>query len=55
MTDKKNAADKRVSLAPLDFEKALGGILQAGPHAEDKDDASQSDKQHSDLSSKERQ
>ena len=27
--------DKRVSLAPLDFEQALGGILQAGPHPKD--------------------
>ena len=27
--------DKRISLAPLDFEQALGGILAAGPHVED--------------------
>lgn len=27
--------DKRVSLAPLDFEQALGGILRAGPHPKD--------------------
>lgn len=27
--------NKRVSLAPLDFEEALKGLLQAGPHPQD--------------------
>lgn len=27
--------DKRVSLAPLDFEQALKGLLQAGPHPQE--------------------
>lgn len=27
--------DKRISLAPLDFEEALEGLLQAGPHPKD--------------------
>jgi len=35
MTDEKYSADKRISLAPLDFEEALGGILAAGPHPKD--------------------
>lgn len=30
--DRPLKTDKRVSLAPLDFEQALGGILRAGPH-----------------------
>jgi hypothetical protein len=29
---KKGRADKRISLSPLSFEEALGGILKAGPH-----------------------
>ena len=38
--DRPRRNDKRVSLAPLDFEQALGGILRAGPHP--KDDGPQS-------------
>jgi hypothetical protein len=34
--------DKRVSLAPLDFEQALKGLLQAGPHVEPEDGAPES-------------
>lgn len=33
--DRPLKSDKRVSLAPLDFERALGGILRAGPHPKD--------------------
>jgi hypothetical protein len=33
--DRPLKSDKRVSLAPLSFEEALGGILQAGPHPKD--------------------
>lgn len=33
--DRPLKSDKRVSLAPLDFEQALGGLLRAGPHPKD--------------------
>lgn len=33
--DRPLKSDKRISLAPLDFERALGGILAAGPHPKD--------------------
>lgn len=33
--DRPLRSDKRVSLAPLDFEQALGGLLRAGPHPKD--------------------
>lgn len=33
--DRPLKSNKRVSLAPLDFEQALGGILAAGPHPKD--------------------
>jgi hypothetical protein len=33
--DRPLKSDKRVSLAPLDFERALGGLLAAGPHPKD--------------------
>lgn len=35
--DQRAPNDKRISLAPLDFEQALGGILAAGPHPKDSD------------------
>lgn len=37
--------DKRVRLAPLDFEKALKGLLQAGPHPQDDDSEQAEDKE----------
>lgn len=33
--DRPLKSDKRISLAPLDFEQALKGLLQAGPHPKD--------------------
>jgi len=54
MPDKKNPVDKRISLAPLDFEKALGGILKAGPHVEDDDTASDYVKEHHEANHKRR-
>lgn len=41
--DRPLKSDKRVSLAPLDFEQALGGILRAGPHPAKDDEPEQAE------------
>lgn len=39
--DRPLKSDKRVSLAPLSFEQALGGLLAAGPHPAKDDELEQ--------------
>lgn len=48
----RDSENRRISLAPLDFERALGGILQAGPHTED--DTPKAEEPRPDLRRKQR-
>lgn len=54
MAEKPSGNEKPISLAPLDFERALKGLLQAGPHVEDEDDAPEAIKRNHETRRKRR-